>query len=379
MKKYLGKGFLFFIICLLMMSIQAFAHVTVENQDYATKSKNVTWWADDASAELRYMSGSHSEADFAQATPAGNGRASIEITENGNYTFFAKSGEAVTCDVVPITTIDNISPDITVTDLVVHEDGTMDVYYSASDYFSSCETRYLAGSAGASSWDQAASMTGGVIKSLKTGVYTLFAKDGAGNVGTYLLTTESNAEKGSSSQTTESKWSKEYENIYSSAELEISSNVKPRSSIIISKCDSETGNQIIGAKLQLKNVNTGKVVEEWTSSDCDRVFYDIDMDAKYVLTELFAPDGYHKAEAIEFYPKHLENATLVMYDKPITRITKAPDNPTPTDPAPTQEIEKLPQTGGFDSSAKMLSFGFMLLLFGMGGFFLINRKIKNER
>ena len=307
------------IIFTLIMAFESFAGVTVSKQDVATTSKTVTWTADDASAEMRWASGSLSAADFDSATVAGTGSATIEIDENGNYTFFSKSGDNVIADTITITNIDNVSPDITVTNLVVNTNGTMDVYYDASDYFSSCETRYKSGDCSASEWGSATPMSGGLLSALPNGTYTLFAKDQAGNVGTYLLHSDSSS---SQTETSESKeWetseSWEYQTYGASGEL---SYPERTVSVVISKCDSDTGKQVAGAKLQLKNAETGEVIEEWTTSECDRVFHGLSDTTKYVLTELYAPNGYNKAEAIEFYPKNLDSYTLVMYDKQKTKI-----------------------------------------------------------
>ena len=361
----------------LLMAFNSFAGVVVSNQDVATTSKTVTWTADDPNAEMRWAAGSLSSGDFDTATPAGNGSASVQIEENGNYTFFSKSGEAIAADVVSITNIDRTSPDITVTNLVVNTNGTMDVYYSASDYFSSCDTRYKKGQCSASDWGSATPMSGGVISNLPNGTYTLFAKDSAGNVGTYLLQTDSQSKEGETANSTEWEKSTNRENIYSGATADITyGDNKPNIAILIAKCDSETGKQVPGAKLQLKNAATGEVIEEWTTSDCDRVFYGMENNTKYVLTELYAPNGYYKASPIEFYPKNLDNYTLIMYDKPMTTIEKTPsggDTPKPEEPkTPT----KLPQTGGFDDYAKFIALGFFLLIAGGSGTFLLRKKEK---
>ena len=67
--------------------------------------------------------------------------------------------------------------------------------------------------------------------------------------------------------------------------------------VIIRKTDATTGKELPGAKLELKD-STGKIVDEWTSTDTPHVVKNKDREdgklipGKYCLKETIAPEGY---------------------------------------------------------------------------------------
>ena len=69
---------------------------------------------------------------------------------------------------------------------------------------------------------------------------------------------------------------------------------------VLTKKVDEDGNMLAGAKLAIINSN-GKIVDEWTSTT--DVHETLLPDGTYVLRELEAPEGYDKAEDVEFVVK----------------------------------------------------------------------------
>ena len=97
------------------------------------------------------------------------------------------------------------------------------------------------------------------------------------------------------------------------------------SKVSISKLDT-AGKYIIGAHLQIKEQNTGKVVADWTTTDGAKAFnrwFDdaqtepLNVNTVYVLHEVSAPEGYKLADDIAF--------ELNQYDSSVT-IWKYDDN-----------------------------------------------------
>lgn len=127
----------------------------------------------------------------------------------------------------------------------------------------------------------------------------------------------------------------------------------------ISKKDMTTGEELPGAKLTIID-SKGKVVEEWVSGDKPHYIEKLPV-GKYTLHEETAPDGYLKAEDVEFEVKETGDIQKVeMLDKPA---------PTPETP------DKLVQTGEF-------SFGYVavavVVVLALVALFLTLKKRKNQ-
>ena len=103
-------------------------------------------------------------------------------------------------------------------------------------------------------------------------------------------------------------------------EFELINELKPKYTINISKQDITTKEELPGATLQLKD-NTGKVVDEWVSTDKKHEIAGL-IPGVYTLTETIAPDGYIKAESITFELKEdmTSETDYVMYDD-YTKLT----------------------------------------------------------
>lgn len=67
----------------------------------------------------------------------------------------------------------------------------------------------------------------------------------------------------------------------------------------VSKSDITTGEEIPGAKLQLRDAE-GRIVEEWTSDQEPHMIYELIAGEKYTLREESAPKGYVTAEEVSF-------------------------------------------------------------------------------
>ena len=80
----------------------------------------------------------------------------------------------------------------------------------------------------------------------------------------------------------------------------------------ISKVDITTEKELPGATLTIKD-SSGNVVEQWVSTDKPHVI-DALPEGKYTLEETIAPDGYIRAESIEFEVVNGKATTVVMKD-----------------------------------------------------------------
>lgn len=90
------------------------------------------------------------------------------------------------------------------------------------------------------------------------------------------------------------------------------------SKVEISKQDATTGKELPGAKMQVLDKETGKVVKEWTSKNKPEMIYGLEIGKTYVLHEDLAPLGYYVATDVEFTvsedPK--ETVKVEMKDEP---------------------------------------------------------------
>ncbi|WP_217957945.1 VaFE repeat-containing surface-anchored protein [Acutalibacter muris] len=99
----------------------------------------------------------------------------------------------------------------------------------------------------------------------------------------------------------------------STVTLEDIQNAKTK--IVISKVDSVTGKELVGAKLEIRDKD-GKVIEIWTTDGKPHTIDSLPA-GEYVLHEVSAPDGYLLAEDVKFTVKDTdEGVTVVMKDRP---------------------------------------------------------------
>jgi len=84
----------------------------------------------------------------------------------------------------------------------------------------------------------------------------------------------------------------------------------------ISKRDSITGRFVSGATLVLRN-EQNVIVETWVSDYSSHVIENLPL-GKYTLTEKYAPEGYERADSIEFEITEFGTTkSVTMYNKPI--------------------------------------------------------------
>ncbi|HHV42874.1 MAG TPA: hypothetical protein GXX72_08590, partial [Clostridiaceae bacterium] len=93
----------------------------------------------------------------------------------------------------------------------------------------------------------------------------------------------------------------------------------------ISKVDATTGEELPGAKLTVKEKESGEVVESWTSTDKPHVIKGLHQGKTYILTEDLAPLGYTLAQDVEFTVdnKHgVVNKVAMKNELTVTEISK---------------------------------------------------------
>ena len=100
--------------------------------------------------------------------------------------------------------------------------------------------------------------------------------------------------------------------------------------VTITKTEVTGTKEIEGAKMTVKD-ETGKTVDTWTSTKEEHYVSGLEEGKKYTLIEETAPEGYVKAESIEFtVSKEKKNEAYIMKDKQVTVIK--------TDITGTQEV-----------------------------------------
>ena len=107
--------------------------------------------------------------------------------------------------------------------------------------------------------------------------------------------------------------------------------IKGSASIV--KTDAATGEELEGAKLELRKEN-GELVDSWISTTSAHIIENLE-DGMYTLTEITAPHGYEIAESITFEVKNGEvvGGQIVMEDRPTESTSSEPDKPsTPSEP-----------------------------------------------
>ena len=85
-----------------------------------------------------------------------------------------------------------------------------------------------------------------------------------------------------------------------------------------SKVDITTGKELPGAKMQVTDKETGKIIDEWISTDEPHKIKYLVEGKEYILTEKNAPKGYELAESITFTAK--DGTKITMKDKLIPEI-----------------------------------------------------------
>lgn len=95
----------------------------------------------------------------------------------------------------------------------------------------------------------------------------------------------------------------------------------------ISKVDATDGKEIEGAKLTLKDKESGKVIESWISENKPHRIEGLEVNKTYILHEDLAPAGYKVASDVEFMIKdtgEVQKVTMKDEHKPV--VVKTGDN-----------------------------------------------------
>jgi uncharacterized surface anchored protein len=89
----------------------------------------------------------------------------------------------------------------------------------------------------------------------------------------------------------------------------------------ISKTDIVTGKELPGAELTVTDKETGDIVDKWVTTKDTHFVSGLEEGRTYILTEVTAPNGYEKAESIEFTVTNEKvNQKVEMKDAPYTKI-----------------------------------------------------------
>lgn len=403
-------------------TMTALAGVTVTSSAEPAVTKTVTWTCSEPATEFRYLEGTHGEGDFGLALPAGTESGSAEVTDNGNYTLYAKGEGFISYCVYPVTFIDRNSPDITIVDVSTAGDGRIDVEFRADDYFSSVEVRIADGEAGIAGFDSARPVSGNRVTGLDPGTYTLLARDRAGNVSTYTLHTGESRETGRETTVETSEWHAEGSDEWHGSEILLN---RGTAGLRVRKVDGSTGLDIPDAKLTLIDKETGLVKDEWVTNGTPHAVADVIPGRTLILRESCFPRGYRRAADMEFTPAGGEELLIVMEDEPAGAPettsppettappgTTAPPETTPGEPVPTvtqygtraaetpagtgpaltepspgngpkvgrvsarldqEAVERLPQTG-LDGTGRLRTAALAAVLAGLAGIAAINSK-----
>lgn len=162
------------------------------------------------------------------------------------------------------------------------------------------------------------------------------------------------------------------------AEVELEPIANNQTVVHISKVDSETGEELPGATLELYAPD-GSLIETWESADIPHVITGLPVGEGYVLKETAAPEGYQLAEDITFAVEETSEIQFVgMVDEPSPEEPEEPDEPeTPDEPAePDEPTPNVPQTGG--SRAALWVGALLILALGGLGITLILLKKQNK-
>ena len=100
-----------------------------------------------------------------------------------------------------------------------------------------------------------------------------------------------------------------------------------------SKKDITGTSEIKGAKMRITDA-AGHTVSEWVSDGSDHVVRGLVRGSRYTLTEIQAPGGYEKAEAIQFTAGQTDHVTMKDARKKTSITIKKTGADNPTQPAP---------------------------------------------
>ena len=163
------------------------------------------------------------------------------------------------------------------------------------------------------------------------------------------------------------------------AEVELEPIANNQTIVHVSKVDSETGEELPGATLELYGPD-GTLIETWETSDIPHVITGLPVGEGYVLKETAAPEGYQLAEDIPFAVEETAEIQFVgMVDEPSPEEPEEPEEPsTPDEPTePDEPTPDVPQTGG--SRAALWVGALLILALGGLGIVLILLKRQNKQ
>lgn len=93
--------------------------------------------------------------------------------------------------------------------------------------------------------------------------------------------------------------------------------------VMVTKTDLVDGSFVLGAKLMITDQQTGEIVDQWITEEKPHQVSGLEEGKTYILTEMIAPNGYQKAESVEFRVLQADengikvNQLIEMKDQPI--------------------------------------------------------------
>ncbi|WP_416325911.1 SpaA isopeptide-forming pilin-related protein [[Eubacterium] hominis] len=93
--------------------------------------------------------------------------------------------------------------------------------------------------------------------------------------------------------------------------------------MVFSKVDITNNRELPGATITITEKETGKLIDQWVSTEESHIIHYLVEGKDYIMTELSAPSGYEKAESITFTAK--DGVKITMKDKHKPVIVKTGD------------------------------------------------------
>ena len=130
-----------------------------------------------------------------------------------------------------------------------------------------------------------------------------------------------------------------------------------KTGIEVIKLDSETGNIVKGAHLQLYD-DKGKLIEEWDTTDEVKTITGLNLGTEYTIKETKIPNGYKAQKAITKFKLVDSNQEIVIYNNPIV---------------PTNPVVPVKNTAA-STSIIIIVAGAVLMIGGVGALIFLKKK-----
>lgn len=178
-------GTIFATVLCISSHILSYGAVYPGSEEPVNDGIEISWAMEneEAGAEYGYCEGSvgTNEAAAAWERAIHVSEPTVWLEENGNYSFFVKSGDQIWVETYTLSLIDKSPPKISVT-ILGTEEGLVSFKVRVSDANGIRDKRILEGSNGVEQFDEAESFSDETLRR-PSGTYTVYARDRAGNIG----------------------------------------------------------------------------------------------------------------------------------------------------------------------------------------------------